>query len=233
MTILNVLFARIGSTRFPGKVIEKINGKTLIEHCFERLSSNRYDSVVAIPSSPDNLPLKNILESRNIPFFLGNQDPGKRLAEILEQNKYKKYERIIRTTADNLFPDNQIVEEMLLAGHNEEFFFTAGGNGGLPKGVAVEIFTRSCFDQLILPNLSDPNISEHITIHLRNAASSSEIFSRYESRKLGELSTTCDTPSDLDTLRTFFRLHNNWSSENCLTLVDLFSDFAISNSKAA
>lgn len=233
MTILNVLFARVGSTRFPGKVLEKINGMTLIEHCFERLSSNHYDSLVAIPSSPDNLTLKNILERRNIPFFIGDQEPGKRLAEILGQNKFKKYDRIIRTTADNLFPDNQIVEEMLLAGQGREFFFTAGGNGGLPKGVAVEIFTRSCFNKYILPNLSDPNISEHITINLRKSASLREIFNRYESRKLGGMSTTCDIPSDLKNLRTFFQLHSDWTTRDCLELVDLFSDFMISTSEAA
>ena len=38
MKILAIIPARMGSSRFPGKPMEKINGKPMIGHVFEKVS---------------------------------------------------------------------------------------------------------------------------------------------------------------------------------------------------
>ncbi len=40
--VLAIIQARYNSTRFPGKVIQKINSKTILEILIQRLSKSKY-----------------------------------------------------------------------------------------------------------------------------------------------------------------------------------------------
>lgn len=53
-TVVGVVPARIGSTRFPGKVLQVVAGKPLVVHVLERLSAaSRVDRVVVATDSAD------------------------------------------------------------------------------------------------------------------------------------------------------------------------------------
>lgn len=52
MAVLAVIPARYGSTRFPGKLMEKIQGKTLLQHTFENtVNSACFDKVIVATDS--------------------------------------------------------------------------------------------------------------------------------------------------------------------------------------
>ena len=53
--ILGVIPARFASSRFPGKALSVIAGKTMLQHVFERASSARYLSQVIIATDDDRI----------------------------------------------------------------------------------------------------------------------------------------------------------------------------------
>ena len=67
--------ARYNSSRFKGKVLKKIYGKSIIEIIYEKLNKIKIvDGVcVLIPNNKSNIKLKKFLENKKIPFFLGDE----------------------------------------------------------------------------------------------------------------------------------------------------------------
>ena len=53
--ILGVIPARFGSTRFPGKVLAQIAGKTMLQHVYERASLSPYLTSVIIATDDDRV----------------------------------------------------------------------------------------------------------------------------------------------------------------------------------
>jgi 3-deoxy-manno-octulosonate cytidylyltransferase (CMP-KDO synthetase) len=54
-TILGIIPARFGSSRFPGKALASIGGKPMIQHVFERASQSRYLSRVIIATDDERI----------------------------------------------------------------------------------------------------------------------------------------------------------------------------------
>ena len=53
--ILGVIPARFASTRFPGKVLALIAGKTMLQHVYERASLSRYLTSVIIATDDERV----------------------------------------------------------------------------------------------------------------------------------------------------------------------------------
>ena len=70
------IIARVGSSRYPKKVLEKINGKSFIQRTIDRVKycKLRKEIFLIIPESSDNDILKFIAEENNILCFRGNTE---------------------------------------------------------------------------------------------------------------------------------------------------------------
>jgi len=51
VSVLAIVLARMGSTRLPGKVLKKVNGKPLIEILFHRLSNSKTIDKIILATS--------------------------------------------------------------------------------------------------------------------------------------------------------------------------------------
>ena len=73
MKIIAIVQARLGSTRYPKKILEKVKSKTLIELLLQRLklSKSINDIVVAIPKDKSEIPLKKYLEELGYKIYQG------------------------------------------------------------------------------------------------------------------------------------------------------------------
>ena len=107
--LLIVLQARTSSRRMPGKVLRKINGIPLVVICAKRLSNKGNDLIVATSNEKSDDKLVKVLIKYKIKYYRGS------LSNVLSRYQYlakklKKNNYIIRATADNPFPDGEMVK---------------------------------------------------------------------------------------------------------------------------
>ena len=77
--------ARMGSTRFPGKPLCEIKGKSMLEHCYKRCDLSNYRTEIFIATC--DLEIKNEVESFGGKVIMTDPDiqrPGLRVAEAAE-----------------------------------------------------------------------------------------------------------------------------------------------------
>jgi glutamate-1-semialdehyde 2,1-aminomutase len=113
MKIIAIVQARLGSTRYPNKILEKIKNKTLLELLLKRLSLSKSinDIVVAIPKDKSEIPLKKYLEKLRYKVFAGNKNDL--LDRYYKAAKKYKAEVIVRITADCPLIDSRIVDSLV------------------------------------------------------------------------------------------------------------------------
>ena len=70
--MLCIVQARMSSKRLPGKVLMKIQGKTLIERVIERVSKSKYVTKMIIATSKHNtdLPLRKLCFKKKLNIIL-------------------------------------------------------------------------------------------------------------------------------------------------------------------
>lgn len=79
MKISVILSARMGSRRFPGKVLEVLHGKPVLKHIIETLqklkdSKHIDDFIIATPNTPENKKLWDFLEQHQVNYFKGSNE---------------------------------------------------------------------------------------------------------------------------------------------------------------
>ena len=102
MRIGCIIQARLGSTRFPGKVMKTILKRPLLGLLIERLIPSNYISEIVVATTT-NKKDKKIVEwciNEEIPVFVGSEEDV--LDRYYQCAKEYKFDIIIRSTADNI-----------------------------------------------------------------------------------------------------------------------------------
>jgi spore coat polysaccharide biosynthesis protein SpsF (cytidylyltransferase family) len=93
----------MGSSRFPGKVLEDLNGKPILQYIVDFLNKLKNTThidnfVIATPNTNENQPLWDFLDSMNIKYFKGsNSDVLDRFYQCAKENNS---DTIVRICAD-------------------------------------------------------------------------------------------------------------------------------------
>ena len=189
----------MGSTRFPGKVLGKIQGHSVVDLISHRLSKATVldDVIFAIPSSSaDDLLEHELLELDQKVFRGEEQDVQKRFVDLGIQHEA---DILVRVTADCPLVDWKLVDLVVskLVDKNADYCSNVEPPS-FPDGLDVEAFTLNA---LIESRRTDTNrhSTEHVTTGLRERAS----FKReniYSHHDLSHFRWTVDWQDDLDQL---------------------------------
>ena len=83
-----IIEARMTSSRLPGKVIYKVNGRTMIEHLVSRLKKvKKIDKIVLATTNKTDLVLVDSVKKLNIHVFRGSENNVLRVVGAIK--KYK------------------------------------------------------------------------------------------------------------------------------------------------
>ena len=199
MNVICVVQARMGSTRFPGKVLEPLGGVPIVELIARRLSQSRLiDRVIfAIPRGSDDDALFQYLRLQNREVYRGDtQDVQSRFCEISET--YGP-DTLVRITADCPLVDWTIVDSMIRMFHDSDADYVSNVlEASFPDGLDVEVFSAAALVRC--RQIADtPEGREHVTFELRRSDEFSRLNYSYK-KDLSSLRWTVDFPEDLTSM---------------------------------
>ena len=76
MSIAIILQARLGSARVPGQVLNKLAGRTLLEHCVARLQTSGLPIVVATTTDAQDDAVQSAAEALGVSVYGLGDGPG-------------------------------------------------------------------------------------------------------------------------------------------------------------
>lgn len=205
-----ILLCRFNSSRLPGKIMEQVGGKPVLEVIYERLLETRSaeDIVVATSVERSDDIIAQYCEERQIRYFRGDlTDVAGRFLECAEVSGFDFAGRV---NGDNLFADIPTIQRAIqLAGTDNFDLITNVPGRTFPAGMTVEM-VRTAFFKEAMAKVRDARLREHVTLHLYE----NEVLGRRYIIRCGGVrgakgaDFAIDTPADLERARAMMARMN-------------------------
>ena len=199
--VVVVVQARLGSKRFPNKVLSTINGQTALEILVTRLRQAKSvdEIVLAIPLSPENDELFAEAMRINIACFRGSENDV--LDRFYLAAKEHSPDYVVRITADCPLVDPGIIDRVIeLCIENKLKFVSTDET--FPDGLDVEISDFQILESAWLKS-TESHDREHVMPFVRklSAEHSSALSSPVD---YSGIRVTLDEPEDLVVIKEVF-----------------------------
>ena len=110
---VGIIQARTGSSRLPGKIMMKIEGKTMLEHMIERVSkSKKLDKIVIATTTKENDDvIVSLAKQLKIDYFRGSEDDV--LDRYYKASKQFDADVVVRLCSDSPLLDGKIIDDVV------------------------------------------------------------------------------------------------------------------------
>ena len=196
-----IIQARTASTRFPKKILNKIDEMhTVLEFLIKQLKNSRKIDkiVIATTCSNDDEKIIELCKQLDLDFFQG--DENDLVDRYYKCAKKFNFENIIRITSDCPLMDPYLVDEGIDKFLEEECDYLTNSTGSFPHGVDFSIFKFSVLEKT-WKNAHLLSEKEHIIPYMeKNESNFNTIFIKNDSDH-SKFRITLDWPDDLELLR--------------------------------
>ncbi len=204
MTTAVIVQARMGSSRLPGKVMQRLEDRTVLEHVLKRCAQiEPCDLVVcAIPDSADSAPLDVVARDCGAKVHRGSESDV--LARYHDAAAAVAADVVMRVTSDCPLIDPQVCSRVLALRSESGADYCANNMPrSFPHGLDCEAFT---FAALAEANRAAgaPYDREHVTPYIRRAERFKRVNLPSGDASLALHRWTLDYPEDLDFFRAVF-----------------------------
>lgn len=165
MNVGIIIQARMGSMRLPGKVLRIVGRKPLLDHVLDRLHMLRCpaQSIVATSDLARDDVIVEHCRKRMTEYFRGSESDV--LARYYHCAEQKRFDHIVRLTADNPFTDiaelDRLIDLHLSCGFDYSHSFER-----MPLGVGAEIFSFEALQRSYLEGMKE-NHREHVNEYIQ------------------------------------------------------------------
>jgi len=193
---------RMTSTRLPGKVLMKINDRSLLEYHLDRLRKTGFRIIIATTINSADDAVCELAEDMEMDFYRGSE------LNVLERfyNAAKTFElqHIIRVTSDCPLIDPVLIRngaEQYLNGNDENVYLSNSIERTYARGFDFEIFSFASLKEAY-ENTKDQSDIEHVTPFIwKNKSGKIKIRHFKQETDNSNLRVTVDTPEDLELIR--------------------------------
>ncbi len=206
MNITCIIQARLGSKRFPRKILKTVLNKSIIELVIDRvkLSKKINQIVVAIPNTKVDDKLFNYLKKRNIKIFRGSEKNV--LKRFYEAAKVFNSKIIVRITSDCPLVDHKIIDSMIkLLIDKKKDYVSNASPPSFPDGLDVEVFNFKSLQKAYF-STKDKYELEHVTPFIKKSGK----FNTYNyasEQDFSNFRVTLDEKKDLDLIRNIYSFY--------------------------
>lgn len=204
MTVLAIVQARLGSTRFPNKVMRPIGGVPMIELLLRRLAGSKLVTkiVVATTASAQEQVLADHVSKLGFEVFQGSE------ADVLD--RYYQAARpyrpvaVVRITGDCPLVDPVLVDEIIAAYRSQAVDYLSNTQPPMyPDGLDVEVFSFEALSRAAA-EATRPMEREHVTPYLHGSGRF-KIANFPGAQDLSRERWTVDEVADFDVVSAVFK----------------------------
>ena len=157
--------ARMGSSRFPGKVLVDICGQPALTRLLRRLRRCKMlDSIILATSiTPADDALEQWAISEEVACYRGSEEDV--LLRVVEAQRKMKSEVVVEVTGDTILLDPDIIDLGIITFlENDCDVVTNIRKHSFPMGVDVQVYRLSDLEE-VEHTITDPAVREHVSLY--------------------------------------------------------------------
>jgi spore coat polysaccharide biosynthesis protein SpsF (cytidylyltransferase family) len=146
--IAGILQARMGSTRFPSKVLKEIKGKSLLELYVNRVSPSRkiQKIIIATTDKPADEQIEKLAAKIGVECFRGSENDL--LDRYYQCAKKFEVDVIVRLTPDDPFVDHEVIDRAIEIFIKDNVdFVTNHFDPTYPEGLDIEVYSFAAMER--------------------------------------------------------------------------------------
>ena len=201
-----IIQARIGSTRLPGKVMQKIDNVDIVLNYVinqVKFSKKIEKIIVATTDLTEDDKICESLSSQKIEFFRGSSEDV--LDRYYQCAKKFSIDDIVRITSDNPLIDPNIIDLVINEYNNNKCDYASNTlHRTFPYGTEVEVFSFTSLEKA-WNNAKKPSEREHVTPFIYNPQNRFILINTKHHEDLSYLRYTVDRIEDLKLVRKIIK----------------------------
>ena len=201
-----VIQARMGSTRFPGKILEKIDEKNhVLKFLINQLENTKLLDKIIIATTTnekDNI-IEEFAKQNKLEFFRGEENDV--LNRYFETAKKFSLDAIVRITSDNPLVDPELIDKGIEIFNSKKLdVVTTNQTNTFPYGVVFEIFSFKALEE-IEKKASSSSDREHVTQFFYSNKQKFKIYNLTSKIDASYICCSIDTSNDLKFIRELIK----------------------------
>lgn len=228
--VIIVTQARLGSSRFPNKILENIGNDTMLSLHLKRLQDSKLKNAIVVATTHEQgvERIEEIVTNLGLYVYKGSTNDV--LDRFYNAVKFLSPDYVVRVTSDCPLIDSNLVDKIIEFTILNDLDY--GFNGlveNYPDGQDVEVFKFSALEDAWL-NASLQSEREHVTPYIRNNSSFKGV-NKFKSdnysapQNYNHIRMTVDEPADIETIRLL--VEELGTSKDWLT----YTNYIIENSE--
>ena len=196
----------MGSTRLPGKVLMKVNGRPLLAYQLDRISkSKKLDKVIVATSTleRDNA-IENFCKDYGVDCYRGSENDV--MSRYYECAKKYNPDTVVRMTADCPLIDPEIIDKVVQKFEDDNVDYCANTvppeTSKFPDGSDIEVFSMKALERANV-EVQDEHRREHVTFQFWQGQD--YVSSQYtQDKDWSNYRITVDYPEDFEVVEYIF-----------------------------
>ncbi len=196
-----VIQARMGSTRFPGKVLADLAGRPVLSWVTSRcgLATTVQRVVVATTTESEDDAIEALCVAEQVACYRGSVNDV--LGRYQEAAKTFDLDVVVRVTADCPLMDPDVIDDVVTSLLTSRTDYASNSLPmSLPHGLEVSAMTRAALDR-IANEATSPSHREHVTLYARQRPHAFSTRAVEYDTDAFDLRITIDHPIDLEVVR--------------------------------
>ncbi len=203
MTTVAIIQARMGSSRLPGKVLERFAGRTALDHCVTRTRACPAidEVVVATTTEPGDDVLVAACRAAGWRWFRGSEHDV--LDRYYQAAREAGADAVVRITSDCPLTDPDVIAALIERAGGADYASTSYPRATFPLGISAEVVRFEALARAWRED-ADPARREHVTPYVYRHPDRFAVLGLACEADLSHHRWTLDTPEDATLLRLIF-----------------------------
>ncbi|MGG3887914.1 cytidylyltransferase domain-containing protein [Metabacillus fastidiosus] len=203
MKVAAIIQARMTSTRLPGKVLKKVNGKTLLEYQLERVKRSKLidEIIVATTTNKSDDPIVSLCNQLSVSVYRGSEDDV--LSRYYEAAIQYDADVVVRLTSDCPLIDPQVIDFVIQTYMDNCEVVSYVSNcfeRTYPRGLDTEVFSFQALQQAYQEAILQRD-REHVTIYLYTNPEKFRLMTVRNKSDESQYRWTVDTIEDFELIK--------------------------------